>query len=173
MLKGFKIRIYPTKEQEKQLFKTINTVRWTWNWGLALQMQRFKDSQKLLTAYEIRKQFTIECNKEENAFLKEVAKNSCAIALLDLDEAYKRFFKVQRQSKGFSKKTIERATRRGRKLTPYELQGHPKFKSKHKAKPSFPLQTDAITFYNKTVTITKVGKVKYKSDASFPPRSKP
>jgi putative transposase len=36
MLKGFKIRLFPTREQEKQLWKSAGVARWVWNWGLNL-----------------------------------------------------------------------------------------------------------------------------------------
>jgi len=168
MHKGFKIRLYPTKEQEKQLWKTVNATRWTWNWALALQMERFRNSEKLLSAYDIAKELTKARKSEENAWLTEVAKNSCKLVLFDLDEAYKRFFKLQRKGEKFTKKTIEKAARRGRKLSPYDMNGHPKFKTKHKAKPCMPTPADNVYFKDSRVLLVKIGKVKYKTDFKLP-----
>jgi len=168
MLKGYKIRLYPTQEQEKQLWKTINAVRWTWNWALSLQMERFKNSEKLLSAYDTAKELTNVRNLEENAWLREVAKNSCKLILFDLDEAYKRFFKLQKNGERFTKATIKKAARRGKKLTPYDMNGHPKFKSRGKAKPSMPTPADNTYFKDGCVALIKVGHVKYKTDRDLP-----
>jgi putative transposase len=98
-------------------------------------------------------------------WVKECAPNSLVVSVFDLDEAYKRFFDIQRQGEKFTKKTRERAARQGRKLTDYDMKGHPQFKSKHKAKMSFGLQCDKLSFYANGVVLTKIGRVKYQTDA--------
>ena len=35
MMKGFKIRLFPTEEQAVKLWQAIGTSRWVWNWGIA------------------------------------------------------------------------------------------------------------------------------------------
>ena len=82
MYRGYRIRLYPTREQEQQLWKTVNAVRWTWNWGLSYQMERYKEHGKILSAYDLRKQFTIERNKPENGKLREVAKTPAHLCYL-------------------------------------------------------------------------------------------
>src|SRR5215469_10766638 len=170
MHKGFKIRLYPTKQQEAQLWKTIHAVRWTWNWALGLQMERFKNSEKLLSAYDIAKLLTVVRNNAEMAWLREVAKNSCKLVLFDLDEAYKRFFKLQRSdsTRGYSKRTIERAARRGKRLTTYDLNGHPKFKARQRAKASMPTPADNVYFNDGKAFLVKVGHIRYKTDHDLP-----
>jgi len=170
MHKGFKVRLYPTQEQEKQLWKTINAVRLTWNWALALQMERFRNGEKLLSVYDTAKELTKFRNLEENAWLLDVAKNSCKLVLFDLDEAYKRFFKLQKQKNGekFTKKAIEKAARHGKKLTPYDMNGHPKFKSKNRAKPCMPTPADNVYFKDGKVLLVKIGAVQYRSDLEIP-----
>lgn len=168
MHKGFKIRLYPTQEQEKQLWKTINAVRWTWNWALSLQMERFRNSEKLLSVYDMAKELTKFRNLGENAWLLDVAKNSCKRVLFDLNEAYTRFFKLQKHGEKFTKKTIERANRRNKRLTPYDMNGHPRFKSKRRAKPCMPTPADNVYFKDSKVLLIKIGKVKYKSDFELP-----
>jgi putative transposase len=90
------------------------------------------------------------------------------MALLDLGTAYKRFFSVQKQGEKFSQKTIERAKRNGKKLTNYDLIGHPKFKAKGKAKDTFCMQCDAFYFTDKGAKIPLVGDVSYQTDYEVP-----
>jgi putative transposase len=168
MHKGYKIRLYPTREQEKLLWETINAARWTWNWALSLQMERFENGEKFLSTFDIAKELTTVRNLAENAWLKDVAKNSCKLVLFDLDKAYKRFFKQQKNGEKFSRKTIERAKRHGKKLSSYDMIGHPKFKSKGKAKLSMPTPTDNVYFKDGRVLLVKIGKVKYKTDFKIP-----
>jgi hypothetical protein len=42
-LKGYKYRIYPTKEQQEIIDKTFNCCRYVWNGFLALKEFRFKE----------------------------------------------------------------------------------------------------------------------------------
>ena len=58
MLKGFKIRLFPTKEQEQQLWKSVGTARWVWNWGLAFRQALYKSEEKSIDSYELKKEFT-------------------------------------------------------------------------------------------------------------------
>ena len=168
MYKGYKIRLYPTQEQEKQLWKTIDAVRWTWNWALALQMERFKNDEKRLSVYDIAKELTVIRNHEDYEWLRNVAKNSCKLTLFDLEDSYKRFFLLQRSGDKFTKQTIKRAAMRGKKLTPYDMKGHPKFKSKRHAKPSMPTPADNVYFKGGKVQLIKIGSVKYKTDYNLP-----
>ena len=37
MIRSFKVRLYPTKEQEELMWKHVNCSRFIWNYMLALQ----------------------------------------------------------------------------------------------------------------------------------------
>ena len=39
MIKSYKVRIYPTKEQEALMWKHIGSCRFIWNWMLAKQQE--------------------------------------------------------------------------------------------------------------------------------------
>ena len=42
-MKGYKIRLYPTKEQEELIWKHFGACRYIWNYMLEMQKNRFKD----------------------------------------------------------------------------------------------------------------------------------
>lgn len=46
MIKSYKIRIYPTKEQEQKLWQHIGARRFIWNYMLDLQQKRYEDGDK-------------------------------------------------------------------------------------------------------------------------------
>jgi len=130
MLQGFKVRLFPSKEQESLLWKTTGLARFAWNWGLAFQMKRFADGEKLLTEYDLRKEFTKLCNSEEGSWMQELPAKAAYLALHDLSTSYKNFFRIQKQGEKFTAQTIAKAKRKGQKLTSYDMKGHPKFKKK-------------------------------------------
>ena len=46
MIKSYKIRLLPTKEQEKQLLKSANIARFVYNWSLNRQNENYKNGEK-------------------------------------------------------------------------------------------------------------------------------
>ena len=138
MYKGYKIRIYPTKDQIKSLNKHIGHCRFIWNYMLETQIKRFENKEPRLKQFEMNNLIT--SLKKELPWLCEVSIHSLQNICKDLDTAYDRLFR------GVSKR--------------------PKFKSKRKAKLSFPVTCDKHMFYFKDglVKIPVVGKLKYKAD---------
>ena len=138
MHKGYKIRIYPTKDQIESLNKHIGHCRFIWNYMLETQIKRFENKEPRLKQFEMNKMIT--SLKKELPWLYEVSLPSLQLICKDLDTAYKRLFK------GTSKR--------------------PKFKSKRKAKLSYPVRSESNAFYFKggLVKIPVVGKLKYKAD---------
>lgn len=131
----------PTKEQEVLMWKHIHSSRFIWNWGLAFQIKQYEENGNKLSGYELVKQLTPLKKEPEYEWLKEVSNTSLKTTLLDLDKAYKNFFKS-----GF---------------------GFPKFKSRKKAKPNFPVR-NSIYFTEQQIQIEKLGKVKYKTNYNIP-----
>ena len=125
MLQGFKVRLFPGYEQESLMWKTANAARFAWNWGLALQMKRFADGEKLLSEYDLRKEFTKFRDSEEGSWLQVVPAKACYLALYDLMTAFKNFFRIQKHGEKFTKQTVAKAKRLKRKLTPYEMREQP------------------------------------------------
>lgn len=142
MIKGFKIRIYPTKEQEQLIWKHIKACRNIWNYMLGLQIQRHENGEKYLSGYDMEKLLPTLKKQDEFAYLNEVSAASLQITCFTLNAAYKSFF--GKRSK------------------------FPKFKSKEKSKPAYPVRADRFCFSERFVCIEKIGRIKYKSSINFP-----
>lgn len=143
MLKGYKIRIYPTKEQKQKLLQHIGARRFIWNYMLDLQERRYVNGDSHLSAFGMHKLLTSLKKQESFAWLNNISNTSLQRACSDLAEAYNRFFKG----------TANR----------------PKLKSRKRSKPSYAVCCDEFYFDNdRLITIQKIGKVKYKTDFDLP-----
>lgn len=92
MLKGYKYRIYPNKQQEEQIHKTFGCKRFVYNQCLAYREEKHKSENISLSK--------IECNNWKNQVLKkkyewlnEVDKFALDNAVIDMDNAYQKFIK--------------------------------------------------------------------------------
>ena len=104
MLKSYRYRIYPSKEQEIQLAKTFGCCRFVYNQTLAYRKNTYEKEKKSISKTDCNNY----CNRElKNVYtwLKEVDKFALTNAIYNMDSAYQKFFKEQA--------------------------GYPKFKSKH------------------------------------------
>ena len=94
MLKAYKYRIYPNKEQQKYFAKTFGCTRFIYNQMLADKIEYYKKTGEMLNN-------TPAQYKKEYPWLKEVDSLALANAQLNLDKAYKNFFRDK--SVGFPK----------------------------------------------------------------------
>ena len=74
MILSKKIRLKPTKEQLKQLYKSANIARFVYNWTLNKQEENFKLSNKFISDNDLRKEIT-QLKKSELIWLNEVSNN--------------------------------------------------------------------------------------------------
>ena len=143
MIRSYKVRIYPTKEQEILMNKHIDCCRFIWNYMLALNLEREKVGLHPLSGYKMCNELTLLKRQPQYIWLNEVSRASLAVTCNDLGEAYKRFFN--------------------------KVNNKPKFKKKAKAKRAFPARCDATYFKNGgVVVLPTIGKIKYKTDFEFP-----
>lgn len=143
MIKGYKIRIYPTKEQEQLMWKHINACRYIWNWMLAKQEELHNQGEKHLSAFGMIYFLKPLKNDGEHDWLYEVSNKTLQRTCQDLETSYSRFF---------TKKS-----------------NFPKFKSKKRSKLSFPVGCENFYFKDGLLlNIEKLGKIKYKTDYNFP-----
>ena len=94
MLKAYKYRIYPNKEQEEYFSKCFGCVRFIYNKMLNDKIEYYKENNKMLNN-------TPAQYKKEFVWLKEVDSLALANAQMNLDKAYKNFFRDK--SVGFPK----------------------------------------------------------------------
>jgi len=166
MIGSFKIRLFPTKEQEEKLWEHVNAARKVWNWGLNYEMELFRNNEKHLSAYTLKKVLTQAKKSDELEWLNNVSSQTLNCVLLDLGKAYDDFFAIKPAR--YTKAKKAKSARTGKKLTPYDLEGHPKFKSKKDSEFKFPVRHDHTYFLDGHVNIEKIGKISYQSDRVFP-----
>lgn len=142
MIKSFKVRLYPTKEQEALMWRHVGACRFIWNHFLNIQEERYKAGEKkALSAFDMSYLVPPMKKQEEFSWLNSIAAQTLNRELADLADAYKDFFKKKAR--------------------------HPKFKSRRNSKASFPT-AQIIYFDQGKVTIGKIGKVKYRTDFDLP-----
>lgn len=100
--KAYKFRVYPNKEQETLIAKTIGCSRFVFNHFLNLWNDVYKDTGKGLTYHTCSSQLTTL--KEELVWLKEVDSIAIQTSLKNLADAYSRFFKKQNDKPRFKSK---------------------------------------------------------------------
>ena len=100
--KAFKFRLYPTKEQETLIAKTIGCSRFVFNRFLALWNDTYKETGKGLTYHSCSAELTQL--KKERVWLKEVDSISLQSSLRNLSDSFQRFFKKQNDAPKFKSK---------------------------------------------------------------------
>lgn len=125
MIKTAKICLKPTPEQEVLFWKSAGVARWAYNYFLSENDKIYKEylgkdktGKKSISEGEIRKYINNTLKPTTHAWLGEVGSNVMKQAVKDADNAMKRFFKG--------------------------LSGYPKFKSKHKSRPSFYVNYESL-----------------------------
>lgn len=128
-LKAYKYRIYPNKQQQELLSKHFGCCRYIYNYALAKKIEHYTKEKKTLSRFEIQKDLVSMKNTPETEWLREVNSQSLQASLVNLDQAYTRFFR--------------------------EKSGFPKFKSKHnKQSCQFP-QKSKVDFDNNRLYVMK------------------
>ena len=133
MLRAIKIRLYPNKEQEQKINKTLGCYRFVYNHMLAIKQEAYKRDKTNLGLCELSKYFFGKMLKDEQCvFLKNENKHVMQQSIRQMLSAYNKFFK--------------------------EHNGFPKFKSK-KDRQSALFSSVAIskrnTFETRHITLTK------------------
>lgn len=141
MIIAKKIRIIPTKEQEILFWKSAGVARWAYNYYLSEREKAYKnwiDNGKIgkfiFSELKLRRYINNELKPTTYKWLGDVSAQVMTQAVKDADKAYSKFFK------GLSNK--------------------PKFKSKHRSKPSFYVRHDSVKRLNYGFKGEKLGVVR-------------
>lgn len=149
MLKAYKYRLYPNKEQQKQISKTFGCVRFVYNNFLAKRIELYKNNKETCSYSQCSSNLT--SLKKELTWLNEVDARSLQNSLKDLDNAYQNFF---------------RRVKQGAKEV-----GFPKFKTKkthrYSYRTSFTNNNIKIDFDNNKIQLPKLKWVKCKLHRKF------
>ena len=105
MQRAHKIRIYPTKEQEVQLYKTAGTARYAYNWALDQWKSQYDAFDKGLSlerpsAVKLSARWT----RERPEWAREVSRDSQTRAIMDVGTAFQNLWKGRAAYPKFHKK---------------------------------------------------------------------
>ena len=144
MLKAYKFRVYPNKQQIEQIQKTFGCCRFVYNQCLDKKKSTYEKSKESLSKFDLNNYCNREL-KDKYEWLREVDKWSLTNAIYNMDSAYQKFFK--------------------------EHAGYPKFKSKRdnnkSYKTNFANNNIEVSFdYNK-IKLPKLKWVKAKVHREF------
>ena len=144
MLKAYKYRIYPSKEQKAQIAKTFGCCRFVYNQTLAYRKDAYEKEKKSVSKTDCNNY----CNRElkkEYGWLKDVDKFALTNAVYNMDAAYRKFFR--------------------------EHTGYPKFKCKHDNHKSYTTNFTngniAVDFVHGRIKLPKLKEVKAKVHREF------
>ena len=113
MLRGMKIALDLTDEQEQQMWKSVGVARWCYNYAITrCKEQYLKYSEdntlpKTLTEGQIRKELTVLKNTT-HPWLKEVGSNVIKQAIKDWNDAKIRFFKGVGKAPKYKSRSISK-----------------------------------------------------------------
>lgn len=165
--KAFKYRLNPMPEQEKYFWDCFCATKIIWNKMLGDRMNTFKDTGKYASLN------TPASYKGDYPFLKEVDSLALANTQLQLQRAYSDFFSEKNHK--YTKKTIAKAERQKRKLTFYDYEKHPKYKSRHDTSwwtYTTNNQKNTIELFDKRIKLPKIGEVRCKIHRQIPDNSR-
>ena len=147
--RGYKCRLYPTKEQEKMFNINFNCSRFVYNHFLALRKQAYEEQNKTVNFFECSKLLAELKHTEGYEWLNE-SDSSCLVqSLRDLEAAFQNFFRRIKKHQ-----------------PPY---GYPKFHSKD-GKQAYRTQNvngKAIRVEDTGVRFSKIGTVKQRGLKDF------
>lgn len=136
IIKGIKVRLYPTKQQEILMWKSVGAMRFIYNWTLDRQNENYKNKGKFISDNDLRKELTQLKKTDDYKWLNELSSNLIAQAVKDSCDSYKKFFKG--------------------------LSNYPKFKTLRKSKSSFYVRYDRLYPTETNVNFEKIGRIKIK-----------
>ena len=146
-IKSMIIRLFPTKEQERVMWNHVHAARFIWNYMLDWQIKRYDNGngEKKFGKYDFTYRLPETKSQPEHAWLKdEISATTLVHVCNNLGATYKRFLDGNI--------------------------GRPKFKSRKKTRPSFPVRSDVgkIWFSETHVKVEKIGKIAYKTNYNIP-----
>lgn len=146
MLKSYKYRIYPNKQQQELINKTIGCCRYIFNNYLAKKIELYKTDKKSMTYNQCAND--LKQLKESIEWLNECDSISLQQTLKDLDKAYQNFF---------------------RRIKKGEKPGFPKFKSKKHSKQSYRTinVNNNIQIQDDKIKLPKLKWVKFSNSREF------
>lgn len=103
VLKSYKYRLYPNKEQSELINKHIGACRFVYNLALEVKNYAYMNQRKSISCFELMKD--LPSLKKECEWLKEVDSQALQQSIINLDKAFTQFFKHGAKFPKFKKKS--------------------------------------------------------------------
>ena len=110
ILRSYKFRIYPNAEQKEQLAQTFGCARFVYNWALSNKKEAYENNIKK-SANDVSKELTALKKDPNFIWLKDVSSVCLQQSLMNLENAYQRFFKKQGGFPTFKKRSNRQSAR--------------------------------------------------------------
>ena len=91
-IRAYKLRLYPTRTQERALACWFGHSRWVWNWALAARRKAYARRGETLTSVDLSRLLTRLKRSKTRAWLAEAPESCLGQKLRDLDAAYRNAF---------------------------------------------------------------------------------
>ena len=140
VLRSYKTEVKPNDHQKTLFSRCAGVSRFTWNWALARETENHKNGGKYFGEYKNHKALN-ELKKTDFPWMYDVSKCVPQSALIDLHQAFRRFFKTKH--------------------------GYPKFKSRNRGKSSFRVWKSIHVKYNK-IKLPRIGWIRFKEYGYIP-----
>lgn len=139
--KKYKVRLFPTKDQEKMFWKHIHACRWMWNYAIRLNIDNHIKTDKFLNRYDYSKIITKLKENEKFNWIADVSVHLLYRVCDNVWSSYSRYLHKKAKLPGF--------------------------KSRKTAKNSFPVRSSNNATYfisDSLIRIPKCGKIKCRID---------
>jgi len=103
VIRAYKYRLTPTKEQKVLLEKHFGCTRFIWNWALNKKMETYQTTKKNVSRFELQAELP-KMKKSDQPWLAEVGSLSIQSKLEDLDKSYTSFFRHKNKYPNFKSK---------------------------------------------------------------------
>ena len=134
MLKAYKYRIYPNKDQEGFIKVHFGACRFVYNWALEQKIKTYEQNKKSISRFDLQRILVHEV-KPANEWLKEANSQALLASLVNVESAFTKFFR--------------------------EKTGFPNFKSKKNPVQSYQMpQHYTVDFERSLIKLPKIGEVK-------------
>lgn len=93
MLKSYKYKLKPNKNQKQYFENCFGSCRYIYNWGLDLKIKTYQQTNKSLSFVDLAKELTNLKQQEDKKWLYNVSNESLQQSLRNLDGAFTKFFR--------------------------------------------------------------------------------
>jgi putative transposase len=107
----YRFRVYPNKEQRRELAQTFGCCRWVYNWALEKKKTAYHREEEVLSYTDLSSHLTEKKREEETQWLQDVSSTPLQQSLRNLDRAFLNFFEDRAEHPTFKSKKGDQTAR--------------------------------------------------------------